>query len=219
MMFYAVLGIGTKATTEEIKKAYRKRAAETHPDSVEGKEEEFKQVQLAYEVLSDEIKRTKYDRGEDWDNKPNELVNNAIGLILNHLRTYLVKGFSLKRCLKETESVLTTNKKICQQNLDSVTKTLKKIQLDIKQLESKIKNKEYVASAILEFLKSEEVNVQTLLSKTEGEEKTFEKALEMVNSDKVLNELLETGEVKYTSFDQFMYANFPYSKMSTNAEN
>jgi DnaJ family protein C protein 3 len=68
-----VLGVDKTATHAQIKKAYRKLAVELHPDKAptDQKEEAAKRMQKlneAYEVLSDEEKRGKYDRGEDLDN-------------------------------------------------------------------------------------------------------------------------------------------------------
>lgn len=63
--YYAELGVGRSAKTEEIRKAYRKLAAELHPDRNPGKphiEERFKRVNTAYHVLSDEKKRKLYDQ-------------------------------------------------------------------------------------------------------------------------------------------------------------
>lgn len=70
--YYKILGVDRNATAEEIKKAYRKLARKYHPDTQpEDKKEEaekkFKQINEAYEVLSDPEKRKKYDRlGANW---------------------------------------------------------------------------------------------------------------------------------------------------------
>ena len=63
--YYEVLGVAKDASAEEIKKAYRKITKENHPDLHPGDkacEERFKEANEAYEVLSDEEKRQKYDQ-------------------------------------------------------------------------------------------------------------------------------------------------------------
>ncbi|MGV9003933.1 molecular chaperone DnaJ [Flavobacterium sp.] len=63
--FYEILGVTKSATPEEIKKAYRKKAIEFHPDKNPGNaaaEENFKVAAEAYEVLSDGNKKAKYDQ-------------------------------------------------------------------------------------------------------------------------------------------------------------
>jgi molecular chaperone DnaJ len=59
---YESLGVSKNATQDEIKKAYRKLVREVHPDKNPGSEERFKEVQGAYDVLSDPDKRKHYDR-------------------------------------------------------------------------------------------------------------------------------------------------------------
>ena len=59
--YYSVLGLAKGASQDEIKKAYRKLAKELHPDKG-GDENKFKEVSEAYEVLSDEDKKSNYDR-------------------------------------------------------------------------------------------------------------------------------------------------------------
>ena len=62
--YYKVLGVDKKASSQEIKKAYRKLAKKYHPDLNKGDEksqEKFKEINEAYEVLGNEDKRKKYD--------------------------------------------------------------------------------------------------------------------------------------------------------------
>lgn len=73
---YKTLGVSRKAKAKEIKKAYRDLALLWHPDKHEGEEAkekaivEFQKIAEAYEVLSDDEKRGKYDRGEEVE--PNQ---------------------------------------------------------------------------------------------------------------------------------------------------
>jgi molecular chaperone DnaJ len=63
--YYEVLGVAKTAAADEIKKAYRKKALEFHPDrnaGDKGAEDKFKEAAEAYEVLSDADKRARYDR-------------------------------------------------------------------------------------------------------------------------------------------------------------
>lgn len=69
--YYAVLGLKRDATPDEIKKAFRALARQYHPDIAKDKttaEAKFKEINEANEVLSDPVKRKKYDElGADWE--------------------------------------------------------------------------------------------------------------------------------------------------------
>ncbi|HMS26423.1 MAG TPA: DnaJ domain-containing protein [Burkholderiaceae bacterium] len=72
---YTALGLASSATLDEIKKAYRQKAAFYHPDRNDAADaaERFRAVQAAYDVLSDDDKRQAYD-----DNRRRNLLDNPL---------------------------------------------------------------------------------------------------------------------------------------------
>ncbi len=60
--FYQTLGVSRSASADEIKRAYRKLAHQHHPDKDKGNESKFKEINEAYQVLSDPQKRQQYDQ-------------------------------------------------------------------------------------------------------------------------------------------------------------
>jgi curved DNA-binding protein len=62
--YYEILGVASNATPEEIKQSFRRLARRYHPDLNQGDkqaEEKFKQINEAYDILSDEMKRRQYN--------------------------------------------------------------------------------------------------------------------------------------------------------------
>ncbi len=82
---YETLGVDSDASPEQIQEAYRFKARKLHPDAG-GSKEEFQTILEAYEVLSDEQKRARYDRGESVES--NERV------ILDIVRSMAVAAFA-----------------------------------------------------------------------------------------------------------------------------
>lgn len=60
--YYKILGVEKNATPEELKKAFRQKAHQHHPDKAGGDESKFKEINEAYQVLSDSKKRSQYDQ-------------------------------------------------------------------------------------------------------------------------------------------------------------
>ncbi|MEK7150973.1 MAG: molecular chaperone DnaJ [Patescibacteria group bacterium] len=60
--YYTILGVARNATKDDIKKAYRRLAHQYHPDKKGGDESKFKEVNEAYQILSNDSKRAQYDR-------------------------------------------------------------------------------------------------------------------------------------------------------------
>lgn len=91
---YTILDVENDASQEDIKKAYRKKAQAHHPDKEGGDEELFKEIQKAYEILSDANKRKHYDETgeESKDNLNNEVIESLIGIVLN-----VIQGNDVKR--------------------------------------------------------------------------------------------------------------------------
>lgn len=81
--YYKILGVGRNADDREIKRAYRKLAKQYHPDTNPGDaeaEKRFKEVNEAYEVLSDSEKRSMYERfGSQWQNAQRGMGGNPFG--------------------------------------------------------------------------------------------------------------------------------------------
>jgi curved DNA-binding protein CbpA len=88
MTLYQELGVLSTASQEEIKHNYRIYAQKYHPDKEGGDEERFKQIKLAYEVLSDPIRRQEYDRTGKFSAEFT-IRSEALGRLNNMINQYV----------------------------------------------------------------------------------------------------------------------------------
>jgi molecular chaperone DnaJ len=114
--YYAVLGVTKDSTQDEIKKAYRKKSMETHPDKG-GDEEKFKEVAEAYEILSNTEKKSNYDKFGD-PNKSSDIQFDSFRDFFNaHMNPFgkrkpMGENLGINLTLSLEEIYTGTNKKI-----------------------------------------------------------------------------------------------------------
>lgn len=88
---YETLGIDRTASPDEIKRAYRGKAAQTHPDRG-GDADQFAEVNRAYLVLYDPAKRAKYDALGDADTTPDDELGKAVAIVIGAFDQAIVEA-------------------------------------------------------------------------------------------------------------------------------
>ena len=127
---YTELDVSVTASTEEIKQRYRTLAQMHHPDKG-GNEELFKRIKLAYEILSDPIRRKQYDiTGEtNTTNIKDEALSNIIQIIL-----HVVPGFNA-----DNDDLITIAEGETRSMLDMVNNDINNTEMQIKKFEVVLK--------------------------------------------------------------------------------
>ena len=127
---YTELDVSVTASTEEIKQRYRTLAQMHHPDKG-GDEELFKRIKLAYEILSDPIRRKQYDiTGEtSTTNAKDEALSNIIQIIL-----HVVPGFNA-----DQDDLITIAENETRSMLDMVNNDINNTEMQIKKFEVVLK--------------------------------------------------------------------------------
>lgn len=176
---YNILDLPSSATNEEIKQKYRSLAQQHHPDKG-GDPEKFKEINLAYSILIDPVRRKIYDETGIWEQEPN-FKEEALGLICEKLGQFLwnmnVDFENLVVLLKNhfsnqipaiDQQILATEQTI--RNFERALKRMKKknggenflknfIQLQIDQQKNRLKQLEYdlkLHNTIIEMLEDYE---------------------------------------------------------------
>lgn len=101
--YYEILGVNKESTPDEIKKAYRTLAMKYHPDRNKEKDAEgkFKEINEAYEVLSDDKKRSQYDRMGDVDTGYGEFHDPRDVFMHFHKRYASDEGIDIEELFRE----------------------------------------------------------------------------------------------------------------------
>lgn len=172
---YATLGINPTATAAQIKAAYRKSARKHHPDKG-GDEAKFKQIQHAYEALSDPERRARYDAtgdtGSNVDNGDRELLSELMNIATQIIDTFPVESVDL---VGEMTKHLNNAKSQCNQQLRANQKMVENRNQAIKRLTC-----EDSVNLISEGLKSQISQIETHSAVVEQQLVKIDKLIEMV---------------------------------------
>ncbi len=145
---YDILGIRRSASKKDIKKAFNKKSKETHPDknpdNVDKANADFVEVAIAYNILSDEYKRARFDSGQDPDFDPDVAAKNRTA---SKFREVLMKNLDninhvniIDLCIAEIDNDIDVGHKSNKQNLDhraiieTFSKRLKKKEWEKKRI-------------------------------------------------------------------------------------
>lgn len=176
---YEILEVDPSSTEEEIKKAYRKKAQETHPDKG-GNTEIFQDVSRAYEILSDAEKREYFDKtGEEFRDDIREevigaLVQIVMGAIQNNQPAYVDIIEIARKAVEQ------------QQSRHGLTKT---------QLENQINSLKDTSSRIVVAEGKENILADAILSHTTGLEQQID----------IIDNIIKIGEQILEMLQDYSY--------------
>jgi DnaJ-class molecular chaperone len=189
--YYETLGVPREASTQEIKKAYRRLAKEHHPD-VGGDEAKFKELQEAYEVLTDDNKRARYDAGEEIN--PGNPREEAAKAFLFQLFEEIIDKFGvtkdpfpiMKQAVRENIKALDeeiANQTQRKKKFEQAAKKVKKGELFVscakataikcERLIERLEAEKETGDIMLGFLKDPSFDLDTLLGMKQTEEIPF----------------------------------------------
>ncbi len=172
--YYETLGVDRKASPEAVKRAYRAKAKQSHPDAG-GSPEEFKQIAKAYETLSDEKSREHYDRtGEELP--PQGIVKETLASLLPMAFMQQHPGRWLCHKLSTLREEANQAVRQCEQGLETCRSNLLAFQVR----NMKTKNKEGL-EFISVALEAELAKAEAQMAKTKYMAGVYTECLEMIN--------------------------------------
>ena len=182
MDLYKILGIRKNASPQSIKKAFRKKAKQTHPD-ISGDPEEFHtflDVKTAYDVLSDPEKRKIYDETGRYDTKPSDSdISQAAQLIFTALRELIGRH---KDKVVYTD-IIQDIKKSFNNKIGEIQKAInemKSIQAVLNDVSSRTVVDDGQFNYISVMLDSESDNIGRAVNENESQINMIRKCLEML---------------------------------------
>ncbi len=177
---YDALGVPPNADATAIKRAHRKRARETHPDSG-GSDDEFREVQSAYELVIDPARRRRYDEtGDDGEPRAESEVNRLLAATFVQVVQQIIgQGVdpARKDCFAAMLTLFREKVKECDQQIGQNQDAKRKLQ----QVAKRIK-KEPQPSLFASIVKGEMAKVDAMNASLASQKSTFEEAIRHVKA-------------------------------------
>lgn len=126
MTLYQILGVEKDASADEIKRAYRKLAKEHHPDATNGNDDQIKAINQAYEVLSDDERRARYDATGEYLN-PKDMRMIILREIGDGILGFLGQGVSENQVLSCVRSKIEHNRSNINNEIKSTKRAVEKL--------------------------------------------------------------------------------------------
>lgn len=169
MNLYDILGVAKIVSKEELKKAYRKKASELHPDKG-GDESQFRALATAYSILFDEEKRKRYDSGEDADSISKAAVSEEQQIIANLVVLFIKATMENNPKYSDIRHLMIKHINAKTVEIDQMIAKEKQIieRIETALLRLKISDGE---NCIAVGARSEIANHQNVINKTEQEKK------------------------------------------------
>lgn len=179
---YEVLGLGKDATPQEINAAYKAAAKKAHPDQG-GTSEDFTRVKQASMVLLDPRQRKKFDETGEHEST----ADNAEAAVMEAIASFLIstingleEGWSPN--LEQTDLIGNAKRnfadkiKVCEQNIQSINKQIRKLERALKRLKTKRKN-----DVIRAMISRHIVLLQNVIPINDRDIATNKRAIEILN--------------------------------------
>ena len=158
---YDILQVTSQASDEEIKKKYRTLAQQNHPDKG-GDAEKFKQINLAYSILSDSVRRKHFDTTGQYNINPglNEEALTNLSRILNHFMNQI--NPELEDLIMVMKNDINREKKFLNEQITNCINAITKLERFLKKIKRKKEGENILKSFVQVQITSQENSIKSL---------------------------------------------------------
>lgn len=192
---YKILGVDKKSSKDEIKRQYRKKAMENHPDHG-GDQEKFNELAISYKILISDEERERYDNGENVFEKKDSNLEIIMPVILDVIcRSANVKFYNI---LVNTKQIIAERK---YNECDIMIEQLKNNKEKLIEFNKRIKHDK--ENVIAQIVKTQEELIDKEIKKLERKKENYENALKFLDEYSYVTDidqlLSTTGTYFFTS--------------------